>query len=158
LVVQLPGVADMDRAREILGATALLEWKLVEHGPAPTREALLGATGGVVPARTEVAIGGRDAAVGDARAYYLVRSVADITGRDLRNARSIPDENHQPAVAFSLTRDGARRFAQLTGGNVGRSLAIILDGRVQSAPRIEGRIDGGEGYIRGHFTSQQAAD
>ncbi len=155
LLVQLPGITDMERARDILGATALLEWKLVEQGPAPTREALLATTRGVVPPNTEVAI---DTTASDAHAYYLVRSVADITGRDLRNARSMADENHRPAVAFSLTRDGARRFAQLTGANVGRALAIILDGRVQSAPVIEGRIDGGEGYIRGHFTQQQAAD
>jgi protein-export membrane protein SecD/preprotein translocase SecF subunit len=158
LLVQLPGIADMARARDILGATALLEWKLVEHGPAPTPEALLTATGGVVPPNTEVAMGAHQLAASDASTYYLVRSVAEITGRDLRNARSMLDENHQPAVAFSLTREGARRFAQLTGGNVGRSLAITLDGRVQSAPVIEGRIDGGEGYIRGRFTQQQAAD
>ena len=127
--------------------------------PPPRGRPCLSATGGVVPPNTEVAIW--RSRPGEASAeppHYLVRSVADITGRDLRNARSIPDENYQPAVAFSLTRDAARRFAQLTGDNVGRSLAIILDGRVQSAPQIEGRIDGGEGHIRGRFTQQQAAD
>jgi protein-export membrane protein SecD/preprotein translocase SecF subunit len=158
IVVQLPGVADMERARDILGATALLEWKIVERGPAPTREALLSATGSIVPPNTGVAIGVQDSSANGAPAYYLVRSVADITGRDLRSARPIPDENGRPAVGFSLTREGARRFAQLTGDNIGRSVAIILDGRVQSAPRIEGRIDGGEGHIRGSFTQQQAAD
>jgi protein-export membrane protein SecD/preprotein translocase SecF subunit len=158
ILVQLPGVGDMDRARNVLGATALLQWKLVERGPAPTREALLSPTGGVVPPHTEVVAGALELATGEAGAYYLVRSVADITGRDLRNARPLPDENHQPSVAFSLTRDGARRFAQLTGENVGRAVAIILDGRVQSAPVIEGRIDRGEGSIHGRFTTQQAAD
>jgi protein-export membrane protein SecD/preprotein translocase SecF subunit len=158
ILVQLPGVADTDRARSVLGATALLEWKLVEHGPAPSREALLSATGGVAPPLTEVVSGTLDPASGEAGAYYLVRSVADITGRDLRSARPLQDENQQPSVAFSLTRDGARRFAQLTGENVGRAVAIILDGRVQSAPVIEGRIDRGEGSIRGRFTTQQAAD
>jgi protein-export membrane protein SecD/preprotein translocase SecF subunit len=158
ILLQLPGIADMDRARDILGATALLEWKLVERGPSPTREALLDRDGGVIPLHTEVAVGVHDLATNDAPVYYLVRSVADITGRDLRNARPIFDENNRPAVAFSLTREAARRFAQLTGENVGRYLAIILDGRVQSAPQIEGRIDGGEGYIRGAFTQQYAAD
>jgi protein-export membrane protein SecD/preprotein translocase SecF subunit len=158
LVVQLPGVVDMERARDVLGATALLEWKLVERGPAPTREALLASTGSVVPPNTEVVLGLDDLSAGDGPPYYLVRNVADITGRDLRLARPIRDENNQPAVAFSLTQQGARRFAQLTGEHVGRYLAIILDGRVQSAPQIEDRIDGGEGQIRGRFTSQQAAD
>ena len=158
VLVQLPGVADIDRARDILGATALLEWKLVERGPAPTREALLNATRGVVPTDTEIAVGDADDTTGDGQAFYLVRRVADITGRDLRSARPILDENGRPAVAFSLTRAGAERFARLTGDNVGRTLAIVLDGRVQSAPQIEDRIAGGEGYIRGHFTQQEAGD
>ena len=158
LFVQLPGIADMDRARDIMGATALLEWKLVERGPAASREALLADTGGVVPAHTEVASGIQAAMPGDPASYYLVRAAAEITGRDLRNARPTAGENNQPAVAFSLTQEGARRFAQLTRDNVGRSLAIILDGRVQSAPRIEGPIDRGEGQIYGRFTQREAAD
>ena len=158
LFVQLPGIADMDRARDIMGATALLEWKLVERGPAASREALLVDTGGVVPAHTEVASGIEAAMPGGTPAYYLVRAAAEITGRDLRSARPTAGENNQPAVAFSLTQEGARRFAQLTRDNVGHSLAIILDGRVQSAPRIEGPIDRGEGQIYGRFTQREAAD
>jgi protein-export membrane protein SecD/preprotein translocase SecF subunit len=158
IFVQLPGMVDMERARDILGATALLEWKLVERGPAPSRKALLAATGGAVPAGTEVVAGAEPVMDNGAGSYYLVRNLAAITGRDLRNARPILTEDGRPGVGFSLTRDGARRFAQLTGGNVGRHLAIVLDGRVESAPQIEDRIDGGEGYIRGHFTQQEAAD
>jgi protein-export membrane protein SecD/preprotein translocase SecF subunit len=150
--LQLPGIADMDRAREILGATALLEWKLVEQGPMSSRDALLTRTGGAVPPGTEVAAGAEEAS------YYLVRRVPGITGTDIRSARPIRDENSQPAVAFSLTQDGARRFGQLTGEHVGRHLAIILDGRVQSAPQIDHRIGGGEGHIRGRFTPEQAED
>ncbi|MEP6918580.1 MAG: protein translocase subunit SecD, partial [Acidobacteriota bacterium] len=116
---------------------------------------LLAASGGVAPPHTEVVTVG---ATGTGGAYYLVRSTADITGRDLRNARAVPGDNNQPAVAFSLTSDAARRFAQLTGQQTGRALAIILDGRVQSAPVIEGRIDRGEGQIHGRFTQQQASD
>jgi protein-export membrane protein SecD/preprotein translocase SecF subunit len=157
LVVQLPGINDLDRARDILGATALLEWKLVERGPSTSREALLADSGGAVPANTEVAIGS-PVPTTEQRSYYLLRTVAEITGRDLRYARPTTGENTQPVVAFSLTEDGARRFAQLTRENVGRTLAIILDGKVQSAPRIEHAIEGGEGQIYGHFTSQEVAD
>ena len=158
ILVQLPGMVDIERARGILGATALLEWKLVDRGPAPSREALLSVTGGAVPPGTEIVAGTEDAAANDGGPYYLVRNVAAITGRDLHDARSIRTEDNQPGVRFSLTRDGARRFSQLTGENVGRHLAIVLDGRVESAPQIEDRIDGGEGYIRGRFTQQEAAD
>jgi protein-export membrane protein SecD/preprotein translocase SecF subunit len=152
ILVQLPGIGDMDRARDILGKTALLEWKLVERGPMSTREALLAATNGSVPSGVEVV----DAA--DSEGYYLVRAAAEITGRDLRSARPMPDDNGLPSVAFSLTQEAGRRFAQLTAQNIGRRLAIVLDGRVQSAPQIEGRIDRGEGTIVGRFTQQQAAD
>jgi protein-export membrane protein SecD/preprotein translocase SecF subunit len=153
IVVQLPGIADMDHAREILGATALLEWKLVERGPVPTRELL-----GTAPPDTEVAAAPIDSSTGAPDGYYLVRSVAAITGRGLRDARPMLDDNGRPSVSFSLSQSGARRFSELTGENVGRRLAIILDGTVQSAPEIQGRIDRGEGHIVGRFTQEQAAD
>ena len=158
IVVQLPGMIDMERARGILGATALLEWKLVLRGPAPSHEALLEPTGGALPPGSDVVAGASDSSASDAAAYYLVRDVAAITGRDLRDARAGRTGDGQPMVSFSLTRDGSRRFSQLTAENIGRHLAIILDGRVESAPQIEERIDGGEGSIRGRFTQQEAAD
>ncbi len=89
--------------------------------------------------------------------YYLVRKVAAVTGRDLRNARPTLDENNRPAVSFSLNQDGAAKFGRVTGENVGRQLAIVLDGRVQSAPRIESRITD-EGRITGTFTQEEAQD
>jgi preprotein translocase subunit SecD len=159
ILVQLPGVTDVARAKEIIRSTALLELKLVEAGPAPARETLLQAQNGVVPSDMEVVSGVGDVAAGQppTTVFYLVRRLAAVTGRDLRNARPTLDEYNQPAVSFSLNRDGARRFGQVTGDNIGRQLAIILDGRVQSAPRIESRITD-EGRINGSFTSQEAQD
>ena len=90
-------------------------------------------------------------------AFYLVKRAAGITGRDLRNARPSLDENNQPAVGFSLNQQGADKFSQLTAQNIGRQLAIILDGRIQSAPTIEGRIYD-EGRISGSFTQQEVQD
>jgi preprotein translocase subunit SecD len=89
--------------------------------------------------------------------YYLLRKVPAVTGQDLRNARPSIDQNNRPAVSFSLKPDGARRFGKFTGENIGRLLAIVLDNRVVSAPRIEGRIND-EGQIFGSFTSQEVAD
>jgi preprotein translocase subunit SecD len=159
ILVQLPGVSDVARAKEIIRSTALLELKLVEAGPAASREELLRAHNGRVPADMEV-LPGVSEATGEARAqtvYYLVRRIAAVTGRDLRNARPTLDENNQPAVSFSLNRDGASRFGTFTGSNIGRQLAIVLDGRVQSAPTIEGRITD-EGQIHGRFTTQEVQD
>jgi preprotein translocase subunit SecD len=160
IMVQLPGVANPQRAKDIIRATALLELKLVEDGPASTREQLLQARGNAVPGNMEVVPGVSDTGAPGDRAetvYYLVRKVAVVTGRDLRNAKPSLDETNRPAVSFSLNADGARKFGKATGENIGRRLAIILDGRVQSAPVIEGRIFD-EGRISGVFTQQEVQD
>jgi preprotein translocase subunit SecD len=154
--VQLPGVTDVARAKEIIRSTALLELKIVEDGPAPSREALLAGRGGVEPAEMEV-IQGVTPPGGTGPVYYLVRRIAGITGRDLRNARPTLDENNQPAVSFSLNSQGADKFGRLTSQSIGRQLAIVLDGRVQSAPVIEGRIYD-EGRISGSFTQREVQD
>ena len=153
LLVQLPGVTDVPRAKEIIRSTAQLQFKLVEAGPAGAEEALLTQYGGKVPNDMEV-ISGASGSEPGATSYYLVRKVAAVTGTDLRTAQPGMDENGQPAVLFSLTREGASKFAKVTGENVGRLLAIILDNRVQSAPRIDMRITD-NGRISGGFTEQQ---
>jgi preprotein translocase subunit SecD len=154
ILVQLPGVTDVARAKEIIRNTAILELKIVEAGPAGTQEALLQTYGGKVPDDMEVIQGA--AGSGDT-SFYLVRKVAAVTGQDLRNARSTIDENNRPAVGFSLTNEGARKFGKATGENIGRLLAIVLDHRVTSAARIETKIND-EGRITGNFTPQQVAD
>jgi preprotein translocase subunit SecD len=105
----------------------------------------------------EVVSGASGEAGDTGTSYYLVKKVASVTGRDLRNARPSLDENNQPAVQFSLTTEGASKFGKLTSENVDRFLAIILDNRVQSAPRIQQRITD-EGRITGSFTNQEVAD
>jgi preprotein translocase subunit SecD len=154
ILVQLPGVTDVARAKEIIRNTAILELKIVEAGPAGTQEQLLQTSGGKVPDAMEVIQG--SAASGDT-SFYLVRKAAAVTGQDLRNARPTIDENNRPAVGFSLTNEGARKFGKATGENIGRLLAIVLDHRVTSAARIETKIND-EGRITGSFTTQQVAD
>jgi preprotein translocase subunit SecD len=157
ILVQLPGVTDVERAKEIIGKTGQLELKLVEQGPAASREDLLRSTGGVVPPDMEVVTGAPDPALGPGAgsAFYLVRRSAVVTGNDLRTARVQLDENNQPAVGFTLNPAGAAAFARATGENVGRFLAIILDDQVQSAPTIESRI-AADGQIAGSFTQEEA--
>src|SRR5262252_9568281 len=154
ILVQLPGVTDVERAKEIIRSTGLLELKIVEQGPAPTKEALL--VNNQVPDGMEVVPGasGSGTPADAGIVYYLVKKVAAVSGTDLRNARASVDENNQPAVSFTLSNEGGRKFGKVTGENVGRQLAIILDGRVQSAPRIESRIQN-EGRITGSFTPDE---
>ena len=158
ILVQMPGVTEVARAKEIIRNTAILELKLVEAGPAPSREALLQSRNGVLPPDMEVVTGAAQPNSGDTgTVYFLVRKVAAVTGRDLRGAQPSMDENGRPAVSFTLNADGSRKFAAVTSANIGRALAIILDNRVQSYPTIEGRISN-EGRISGNFTPQETAD
>jgi preprotein translocase subunit SecD len=158
ILVQMPGVTEVARAKEIIRNTAILELKLVEGGPAPSREALLQSRNGQLPSDMEIVTGAAQGGSGDTGTmYFLVRKVAAVTGRDLRSAQPSMDENGRPAVSFTLNSDGSRKFSQVTGANIGRALAIILDNRVQSYPTIEGRISN-EGRISGNFTPQETQD
>ena len=89
--------------------------------------------------------------------YYAVERRAAVTGRDLKNARPSLGQFNQPVVNFTFTADGAERFGKLTGANINRGLAIVLDGRVVSAPVIESRITD-SGVIRGSFTQREVED
>jgi len=153
ILVQLPGVTDVERAKEIIRSTGLLELKIVEQGPAPTKEALM--VNNQVPEGMEIVPGASTGAPGDTNmVYYLVKKVAAVSGQDLRNARPSVDENNRPAVSFTLSNEGGRKFSKVSGENIGRQLAIILDGRVQSAPTLESRIST-EGRITGSFTQEE---
>jgi preprotein translocase subunit SecD len=159
IVVQLPGVDDADRVRKLIKSTAFLEFRIVEGSPADSREALLAGLGGRLPDTLEILDGDvRDkagAVVG--KRYYAVQKRRTVTGRDLKNARPSVGEFNRPIVHFSLSPQGAENFAELTGSNIGRGLAIVLDGRVVSAPVINARISD-EGIIEGDFTQQEVQD
>lgn len=159
LVVQLPGVDDPSRVKDIIQSTAMLELKLVQDGPYPTKEAALAAHGGVLPPDTQLLPGKREAGgeASGAEVSYIVNRIAAVTGRDLSGAQPSQGSDGRPSVNFTLTRDGAARFGRVTGQNVGRQLAIVLDNRVVSAPVIQSQIND-RGEITGSFTTQQTAD
>ncbi len=158
ILVQLPGVDDVNRVKDIIQATALLELKLVDRGPFPAQSAVLQAYGGNIPENLEVLLS-KDRGNHNAT-YYTVQHVASITGRDLKSAYPSRDENGHPAVTFSLTSDGSQRFARVTEENIGKQLAIVLDGKIQSAPAIHTRISD-SGIIQGGpsgFSPAEAQD
>ena len=145
IVVQLPGIAEPQRALDLIGRTALLEFRLVSEAsmPGPDEEA---------PEGTEV-LEDRQGS------RYLVETEAPLTGASLRNARvQMSGEFNRPVIGFNLKSEAADTFSRLTGNNVGRRLAIVLDDVVQSAPEIRERIPGGEGIIQGNFTMETARD
>jgi preprotein translocase subunit SecD len=153
ILVQLPGMTDVEQAKRMIQRTAQLHLKLVED-QAASEEALLQARAGRVPDNMEV-VQGPGAEPGKPT-HYLVRREAVITGRDLKHARAgIDPQTNAPDVQFTLNPVGAEKFKRETGRNVGRQLAIILDGRVETAPTINSQI-GADGVIQGRFTPQEA--
>jgi len=154
LVVELPGISNPERAMNLIRTTALLEWKLVHAGPVAEEAALLQNFGGQVPEDMEVVKGDPKKTEGG---YYLVSRVATITGQDLSSVNLDRDEMDNPAVGFELKPEGSARFARLTEENIGKPVAIILDGKVQSAPTIQDRISD-RGIIRGRFSIAEVRD
>ncbi len=154
LVVQLPGVDDPTRVKDIIQSTALLELKLVQDGPYTGREAALAAHGGVLPPDTQLLPGPTGQ---NGETWYVVNRVAAVTGRDLSGAEPSHDANGRPSVNFTLTRDGAARFGRVTAANVGKALAIVLDNRVYDAPVIQSQISD-RGEITGPFTPEKVQD
>ena len=159
ILVQLAGLTDVERAQAVIGSTAVLELTLVEDGPFPDAAAARQRFGGALPSGLEIVAAGSVLAdrVGPGNAVYVVDEDPVVTGRDLRTAQPGLDINNLPIVRFALTRDAAERFGRATGENVGRRLAIVLDGEAISVATIETRI-ASEGLIQGGFTSQEAQD
>jgi len=150
IVVQLPGVTDRQRAMEIIGKTALLEFKLVVSDP----EKLKSAVGGTIPEGYELKRNEEESE------FLLLEKQAVLTGDALTDAsmRFDQSEFNEPIVTLKFNSAGAKKFAQVTADNIGKRLAIVLDGKVQSAPRIKEAIPSGEAVITGRFDIEQAQD
>jgi preprotein translocase subunit SecD len=155
LVVQLPGVDDPTRVKDIMQSTALLELKIVQDGPYSSREAALAAHGGVRPVDADLLQG--MTAKNGAETWYVVNKVAAVTGRDLSGAQPSHGADGRPTVNFTLNRDGAVRFGRVTGANIGKYLAIVLDKRVYESAVIKAQITD-NGVIEGAFTPEQVSD
>jgi preprotein translocase subunit SecD len=163
IVVELPGVDDPERVRRLIKSTAFLEFRVVRFpkggGGVSSREEILANYGGQLPEDLEILEGDRlDAdknVIG--KSYYALEKRRTVTGRDLSNAKPAQGQFGQSIVEFTLKPSGADAFAELTGKNVGSGLAIVLDGRVVSAPVSNSRISD-RGQIEGSFTQQQAQD
>src|SRR5882672_3932477 len=157
ILIQLPGIQDPERAKEIIGKTALLEFKLVDdtvnveealrNGPPPGRQILYGY------------VGKGEGGVGGEKTPYVVEARTLMTGEYITDARVRPSSQLQgPYVELILNSTGARLFEQITAANVKRRLAIVLDNRVYSAPVIQERIGGGRASITGNFDIKEARD
>ena len=155
ILVQLPGVADVDRAKQIIKSTAQLRLTLVERGPFPDREAALQSYDNSLPPDLEVLPGPIDSDGAGRSVFYVVRRTPVVAGTDLRDARQSLDEFNRPAVAFTLKPDAGRRFGAFTERHLNRSLATVLDNRVTSVATILARIED-QGQITGISREEMA--
>jgi preprotein translocase subunit SecD len=155
ILIQLPGIKDTERAKELIGRTALLEFKLVDD-----TDDLNAALKGKVPPGKEILYQiRRDPESGKTtKVPFLVRKRALLTGAYLTNARVDFDQYNVPYVSISFDKKGARIFERITGENVNKRLAIVLDNTIASAPVIQEKIAGGQARITGNFTLAEAKD
>ena len=157
ILIQLPGVQDPDRAKALIGQTGLLEFKLLDE-----RTSVEEAVAGRLPESSELLFQRRVNKEGkeEQKIPFVVQKRTLLTGNELTDANVQADPNSpgnwQVAITFSAA--GAQRFGEITESSVGKHLAIILDGSVYSAPRINERIPGGRAVITGQFTVDQARD
>jgi len=157
ILIQLPGVQDPDRAKALIGQTGLLEFKLLDE-----RTSVEEATAGRLPEGSELLFQRRVSKEGkeEQKIPFVIQKRTLLTGNELTDANVQADPNSpgnwQVAITFSAA--GAQRFGEITEQSVGKNLAIILDGSVYSAPRINERIPGGRAVITGQFTVDQARD
>ena len=158
ILVQLPGVDDPARVKEIMQSTAMLEIRQAIGGPYGSEQEAMQANGGLIPANGMLMkgknIGGQG---GNADSYWIITRASAVSGNDLRTADAGRDENGRPDVKFTLTGEGGRRFYAFTSAHVGDRLAVVLDNKVMEVATIQEAIRD-EGRITGAFTEQQTQD
>lgn len=151
ILVQLPGVEEPERVKALLGQTAKLSFHLLDPSVSTTQ-----ASRSRVPPGSMILMSD-DVDENEQRVSYVVKRRVMISGDSLVDAQPTFQDN-QPVVSFRFDTTGAKKFGEVTQANVGRPFAIVLDGRVISAPRINEPILGGSGVISGSFTPQSATD
>lgn len=149
IIIQLPGVKDQDyeSVKKIIQQTALLEFKMVDDVYS-VQEAMRGE----IPPGREILYDIRT------NQPYLLKKITLLTGEDINNARVQFGQRNEPQVGLTFNSRGARIFRDITRDNVGKNLAIILDNRVYSAPRINEEIPSGQAQITGQFSMDEARD
>ncbi len=153
IALQLPGVKNPQDAIAFIKTAGRLEFKLVNLDP----EELQKAIAGKVPEGMELLYEEREGEGGKIeKRPVLLYSKTLLTGDRLKEAKVGIDQYNKPDISISFDSEGANIFDRITGDNVGKQLAIVLDGVVQSAPRIQDRISGGNAEITGNFTNEEA--
>lgn len=143
ILIQVPGIGSANELKALIGTTAKLTFNpVVRRGTAEDQ----------TPGPGNVSLPSLD----EANVWYTIEEVPVVSGEDLTNAKGDFDQNGRPAVSFQFDARGARAFGDYTAQNIGAPFAIVLDGKVISAPVIQSHIPGGSGIITGNFTVEEA--
>jgi preprotein translocase subunit SecD len=155
ILVELPGISDLDRVKSIIQSTARLEIHAVVGGPYKDEQEAAASLGAAVPADDVLLHGSGNLATGsDADSVYVLRRVSVVAGQDFRSADPGTDQNGRRNVRFTLTNEAGDRFYDYTSKNVGQSMAVVMGGRVREVATIQSAIrDSGE--ITGSFTPEE---
>jgi|HubBroStandDraft_1064217.scaffolds.fasta_scaffold07427_5 preprotein translocase subunit SecD len=155
ILVELPGIEDLDRVKSIIQSTARLEIHPVIGGPYQDEQAALGSVGGALPPDQMLVHGSGALATGsDADSIYVLQRVPVVAGSDFRSADPGTSENGLRDVRFTLTNEAGDRFYEYTSANVGHAMAVVLGGRVREVANIKSAIrDTGE--IEGSFSQDE---
>lgn len=157
ILVELPGIKsaeEEDRARDLIAKSAHLQMMAVDE----ERNARVDSMSELEAQKYGDVILPYMGNNGEVIGKILLKSIPILDGDRLTDARVAYDENHQPVVSFTLDSQGAKIFGDFSGANIGKRMAIVLDGKVYSAPVIRQRIGGGSGQISGGFSVEQASD
>ena len=153
ILVELPGISDMDKVKSIIQSTARLEIHAVSGGPFQDETAALASVGGNLPPDLMMVHGSGSMATGsDTEAVFILQRVSVVAGSDFRSADPGTDSNTgQRIVNFTLTNDAGEKFYDYTSANVGKSMAVVMGGHVREVARIDSGIHD-SGYIKGSFS------
>jgi len=156
ILIQLPGIKDTKRAKNLIGKTALLEFRMVDE----VNDANKARKGNVPPGSELLYQTIKNKETGHiSKIPFLIKKRTPLTGADLTDARvQIDSQYNEPYVTMKFNKKGGRIFARLTGDNINKRLAIVLDNTVYSAPSIRSKISGGNAIIEGSFTMEDARD
>ena len=147
ILLQLPGVKDPERIKDLLGKTAKLTFHIVDD------ENTSALNNNLAPFGKMIVLD-----IYDENIKYLLNKRAVVGGENLVDAKGSFDQTEGHAVSFRFDTEGAQKFGKVTTNNIGNNLAVVLDGVVITAPRISSAITGGSGIITGDFDAQEASD
>jgi preprotein translocase subunit SecD len=155
IIVQLPGVEDPGEVKRLIGRTAKMTFRMVDEEAGPIEVTASGTPRANVPPGSEIL---KYEDKSEKTKFIVIKKQVAISGDNLINAQAAFDDNGAPAVSLKFNNTGARKFAELSGNNIGRRFAIVLDDKVISAPVFRSLIPNGNGVISGSFTTQEAAE